>query len=159
MSQQLRSEGLLCRTQLRENAEQYSGRPQSGGSRKGFDWRALLRTRWRRDDKESIICYFLFMALFVSDFSGLALVFPVVLYCYALLAQPPARTFWQVIILFSDCPFQPENTRICRHHVPGIPTMSSCDSSCQHLRYNGSMQDPCMNAQILQIVGHNVRST
>lgn len=108
MSQQLRSEGLLRRTQLRENAEQYSGRPQSGGSRKGFDWRALLRIRWRRDDKESIVCYFLFMALFVSDFSGLALVFPVVLYCYALLAQPPARTFWQVIILFSDCLFQPE---------------------------------------------------
>jgi hypothetical protein len=104
MSQQLRSEGLLCRTQLRENAEQYSGRPQSGGSRKGFDWRALLRIRWRRDDKESIICYFLFMALFVSDFSGLALVFPVVLYCYALLAQPPARTFWQVIILFLTAP-------------------------------------------------------
>lgn len=56
--------------------------------------------RWRRDDKESIVCYFLFMALYVSDFSGLALVFPVVLYCYALLAQPPARSFWQA----SHCP-------------------------------------------------------
>ncbi len=83
--------------QLRENAEQYSGRPQSGNGSawRGFDWRALLRIRWRRDDKESIICYFLFMALFVADFSALALVFPVVLYCYALLAQPPARPFWQ----------------------------------------------------------------
>jgi hypothetical protein len=82
--------------QLMENARQYSGRSECDDPRKSFDWRSLLRIRWRRDDKESIICYFLFMALFVADFSALSLVFPVVLYCYALLAQTPARHFWQV---------------------------------------------------------------
>lgn len=76
--------------------------------RKAFDWGVLLRIRWRRDDKESIVCYVLFMALFVADFSALALVFPVVLYCYALLAQPPARPFWQA-------------RRFCSHTSVRIP--------------------------------------
>ena len=64
-----------------------------GGS---LSWLALLRARWRRDDKESLVCYFLFVALFVADMSLLALAFPAALYLYALLVNPPARQFWQV---------------------------------------------------------------
>lgn len=64
-------------------------------ARKGLSWRALLRLKWRHDDKESALCYVLFMALFVADFSVLAMAFPVVLYIYALLAQTPATRFWQ----------------------------------------------------------------
>ena len=68
--------------------------PRSGG--KGPNWRSLLSLKWRQDDNESIVCYVLFMALFVADFSFLAMVFPIVLYVYALLAQAPATRFWQV---------------------------------------------------------------
>ncbi len=56
----------------------------------GLTWRSLLSLKWRQDDNESVFCYVLFMALFVADFSFLAVVFPVVLYVYALLAQAPA---------------------------------------------------------------------
>ncbi|CAL8464921.1 g4456 [Coccomyxa elongata] len=117
------------RNLLRENAEQYSGRPLSGNgsARRGFDWRALLRIRWRRDDKESIICYFLFMALFVADFSALALVFPVVLYCYALLAQPPARPFWQVMLVFTE-------SILIAQYVYQIPSRLHCSAATPRVR-------------------------
>ena len=59
-------------------------------------WLGGLSARLARADKESYICYALFVALFVTDFSLLALVLQVLLFCYALLAQPPARLFWQV---------------------------------------------------------------
>lgn len=64
-------------------------------ARRGLNWRGLLSLKWRKDDKESVLCYMLFMALFVADFSFLAMVFPIVLYAYALLAQTPATRFWQ----------------------------------------------------------------
>ena len=82
--------------QLRENAEQYSGKRPRSAANGGLDWRAWLRVPcWRRDDSESVVCYALFAALFVADFSLLSLAFPVALFCYALLAQPPSRRFWQ----------------------------------------------------------------
>jgi hypothetical protein len=36
------------------------------------------------------------VVLFITDFSLLALVLQLLLFCYALLAQPPARLYWQV---------------------------------------------------------------
>ena len=59
-------------------------------------WLSDMVHRLRRDDKESYICYVLFIAAFVADFSVLALAFPLVLFCYGLLANPPPRKFWQV---------------------------------------------------------------
>ena len=83
-------------TQLRGNALQYVGDPDAPRpARRGLNWRGLLSLKWRKDDKESVLCYVLFMALFVADFSFLAMVFPIVLYAYALLAQTPATRFWQ----------------------------------------------------------------
>ena len=85
--------------QLRANALQYVGDPEAPRPAwKGLSWRSLLSLKWRQDDNESIFCYVLFMALFVADFSFLAMVFPIVLYVYALLAQAPATRFWQVNI-------------------------------------------------------------
>lgn len=108
--------------QLMDNAQQYSGRSEHEKPKKGFDWRSFLRIRWRRDDKESIICYFLFMALFVADFSILALVFPAALYCYALLAQTPVRHFWQVCTSAIPCSCQAPRIPISAysnlHHSP-----------------------------------------
>ena len=83
--------------QLRANALQYVGDPEAPRPAwKGLNWRGLLSLKWRQDDNESVFCYVLFMALFVADFSFLAMVFPIVLYVYALLAQAPATRFWQV---------------------------------------------------------------
>ena len=83
--------------QLRDNALQYVGDPEAPRpSWKGLKWRSLLSLKWRQDDNESVFCCVLFMALFVADFSFLAMVFPIVLYLYALLAQAPATRFWQV---------------------------------------------------------------
>ena len=82
--------------QLHANALQYVGDP--GAPRpawKGLNWRKLLSPTWRQDDKESIFCYALCVAVFVADYSVLALAFPVALYVYALLAQTPATRFWQ----------------------------------------------------------------
>ena len=82
--------------QLHANALQYVGDPEAPRTAwKGLKWRELLRPMWRQDDKESIFCYVLFMAVFVADYSVLAMVFPAVLYIYALLAQTPATRFWQ----------------------------------------------------------------
>ena len=91
----------LC-MQLRENAEQYSGlKPRSEANKGGgLNWRGWLGSlNWRRDDHESVVCYALFFAVFVADFSLLSLAFPLSLLCYALLAQPPSRRFWQVPLM------------------------------------------------------------
>jgi len=102
--------------QLRENVEQYTGpstahvtfgprprRPDRGAgadagreAEAGRGWPGLLRGRWRRDDRESLVCYALYAGVFVADMSLLALAFPAALYLYALLVNPPARQFWQV---------------------------------------------------------------
>ena len=93
----------LLMLQLHANALQYVGDPEAPRTPwKGLHWRELLRPMWRQDDRESIFCYVLFMAVFVADYSVLAMVFPVVLYIYALLAQTPATRFWQAS-LFVDC--------------------------------------------------------
>ena len=90
--------------QLRGNALQYVGNPETPRPARGLIWRSLLSLRWRQDNQESVVCYVLFMALFVADFSFLAMVFPIVLYVYALLAQTPATCFWQVTIFtLSSC--------------------------------------------------------
>ena len=52
--------------------------------------------RWQHGDKESFICYVLYILLFVIDYSLLALVLPLSLFCYAQLAQHPSRLYWQV---------------------------------------------------------------
>ena len=61
-----------------------------------LDWLKRLASRLRRPDEESVVCYALFVALFITDFSLLALLLQALLFCYALLAQPPARLYWQV---------------------------------------------------------------
>ena len=87
---------INCTMQLRGNALQYVGDPDAPRpARRGLNWRGLLSLKWRKGNRESVLCYVLFMALFVADFSFLAMVFPIVLYAYALLAQTPATRFWQ----------------------------------------------------------------
>ncbi len=101
--------------QLRENVEQYTGpstahvtfgpRPRRPGrgagegagheAEAGRGWPGLLRGRWRRDDRESLVCYALYAGVFVADMSLLALAFPAALYLYALLVNPPSPRFWQ----------------------------------------------------------------
>ncbi len=72
------------------------GGGELGPGRSLFDWLKRLSSKLRRPDEESYICYALFVALFITDFSLLALLLQAVLFCYALLAQPPARVYWQV---------------------------------------------------------------
>ena len=99
--------------QLRANALQYVGDPEAARPMwRGLRWRSLLSLKWRQDDNESVFCYVLFMALFVADFSFLAMVFPIVLYVYALLAQAPATRFWQVSSL-TYLWLPPYNASIC----------------------------------------------
>jgi len=116
--------------QLRENVEQYTGpstahvtfgprprRPKRGAgedagceAEAGRGWPGLLRGRWRRDDRESLVCDALYAGVFVADMSLLALAFPAALYLYALLVNPPSPRFWQaralpLFTLFSGLPF------------------------------------------------------
>ena len=65
-------------------------------------WLKKLSRKLRRPDEDSYICYILFVLLFITDFSILALVLQVTLFCYALLAQFPSRVFWQVHSLLQD---------------------------------------------------------
>ena len=114
--------------QLREKVEQYTGpstahvtfgrrprRPDRGAgadagreAEAGRGWPGLLRGRWRRDDRESLVCYALYAGVFVADMSLLALAFPAALYLYALLVNPPSPRFWQaralLYITFSILP-------------------------------------------------------
>ena len=62
-----------------------------------WTWLKKLSRKLRRPDEESYICYILFVLLFITDFSILAVTLQVALFCYALLAQFPARMFWQVM--------------------------------------------------------------
>lgn len=83
--------------QEKEAGEETSSRSvQVPGQHRGpLEWLRWLSLKLQRPDKESYICYVLFVALFLTDFSLLALVLQVLLFCYALLAQPAARRFWQ----------------------------------------------------------------
>lgn len=67
-----------------------------GPNKSPLDWLKRLSSKLRRPDEESYICYALFVVLFITDFSLLALALQALLFCYALLAQPPARLYWQV---------------------------------------------------------------
>ena len=99
-SNQIHAHDKLMVLQLHANALQYVGDPEAPRvAWKGLNWRELLSPMWRQDDKESIFCYVLFMAVFVADYSVLAMVFPAVLYVYALLAQTPATRFWQASLV------------------------------------------------------------
>jgi len=125
--------------QLRENVEQYTGpstahvtfgrrprRPDRGAgadagreAEAGRGWPGLLRGRWRRDDRESLVCYALYAGVFVADMSLLALAFPAALYLYALLVNPPSPRFWQaralLYITFSILPGYLVYHTLCYH--------------------------------------------
>ena len=101
--------------QLHANALQYVGDPGAPRAAwKGLNWHELLSPTWRQDDRESIFCYVLFMAVFVAAYSFLAMVFPVVLYVSALLVQTPATRFWQASLFIDN--------KIA-HEVPTHPCM------------------------------------
>ncbi len=76
-----------------------------------------MMQRLRRDDRESYACYALFGALFVADFSLLAAAFSAGLFCYALLAQRPARLYWQARILQGQLQY---NITGLRFRGPGL---------------------------------------
>ena len=63
------------------------------------------------------MCYSLYLLLFIVDFSLLALLLPVLMFCYALLAQDPAKTFWQVTRAVhasaTAAPLQPDKAFEC----------------------------------------------
>lgn len=67
----------------------------------------LTLCRWQHGDKESFICYVLYILLFVIDYSLLALVLPLSLFCYAQLAQHPSRLYWQVWRGAVACEYSP----------------------------------------------------
>lgn len=90
-----------------------NARPQ----RKFWAW---LQRRWQHGDKESFICYVLYILLFVIDYSLLALVLPLSLFCYAQLAQHPSRLYWQACLLYV------EGILICQY-VYQIPSRLHCD--------------------------------
>jgi hypothetical protein len=46
--------------------------------------------------QESYVCYTLFVAVFVADFSLLTVIFPTSLFVYGLLAQATSCHFWEV---------------------------------------------------------------
>ncbi len=82
--------------QARRGSASGSKEADSEGGAGFLKWLKKLSRKLRRPDEESYICYILFVLLFVTDFSILALILQVALFCYALLAQYPARIFWQV---------------------------------------------------------------
>ena len=84
---------------MQEPAQQHSASEESGqrpATKGPLLWLRWVNGKLRRADRESYVCYALFIILFITDFSLLALVLQILLFCYALLAQPPARLFWQV---------------------------------------------------------------
>ena len=81
-------------------------------------WLKKLSHKLRRPDEESYVCYILFVLLFIADFSILALVLQVALFCYALLAQFPSRIFWQVHPLMQD-----------KSHISIRPELILCKSN------------------------------
>lgn len=74
-------------------------RPQRPGA---AAWKCCVRAftalheRTQRHDDESYLCYAAYVLVAICDFSLLAMVFPVSMVAYALLAQHKARNYWQV---------------------------------------------------------------
>ena len=82
--------------QIKSRRSSREGEGKGDGSITLMAWMRKLSQKLWRPDEESYICYALFVILFVADVSILALVLQIALFCYALLAQHPARLFWQV---------------------------------------------------------------
>ena len=125
--------------QLRENAEQYSGlKPRSEANQGGgLKWRSCLGSlNWRRDDHESVVCYALYFAVFVADFSLLSLAFPLSLLCYALLAQPPSRRFWQAWFPHPSVPccyVMSHVGSLCKVYPGNCDGLWECDGGVLHV--------------------------
>jgi hypothetical protein len=59
-------------------------------------WLSQLASALRGSGRQANVVYALFFAVFVADYSLLALAYPVSLLGYALLSQKPRRQYWQV---------------------------------------------------------------
>ncbi len=59
-------------------------------------FRRWLKRRLRRVDRESYLCYLLFLASFAADFSLLLLLFPLSMLLYSLVSIKPSKAYWQV---------------------------------------------------------------
>lgn len=55
-----------------------------------------LRHRLRRLDRESVVAYLAYVAVFVADYSLLALFFPLSMFVYALCSVKPTPRYWRV---------------------------------------------------------------
>lgn len=61
-----------------------------------------LHERMQRHDDESYLCYAAYVLVAVCDFSLLAMLFPVSMVAYALLAQNKARVYWRVVLVYAE---------------------------------------------------------
>jgi hypothetical protein len=59
-------------------------------------WLSQLGAALRGSERQAHVVYALFFAVFVADYSLLALAYPLSLLAYALLSQRPRRQYWQV---------------------------------------------------------------
>ncbi|KAK9858804.1 hypothetical protein WJX84_000839, partial [Apatococcus fuscideae] len=64
-------------------------------------WSWTART-WRRSDTDSYLCYILFVVVFFTDYSLIAVVYHASLFVYAILAQQPSALYWQAILLYTE---------------------------------------------------------
>ena len=61
----------------------------------------LIATFWQklffpnRIDSHNIFCYFFMCIFFISEFSFMSMVYPVLIFYYALLVKSPSKTFWK----------------------------------------------------------------
>ena len=62
-------------------------------------WSWTART-WRRSDTDSYLCYILFVVVFFTDYSLIAVVYHASLFVYAILAQQPSALYWQVCFVY-----------------------------------------------------------
>ncbi|KAK9824077.1 hypothetical protein WJX72_007565 [[Myrmecia] bisecta] len=94
-------------------------RPVDKQSRKKLSWWQKLRRRLGRTDRESYICYALYILVFVVDFGVLTLVFQVSVMLYALITQSPSRVYWQLLLVYSE-------GLLIAQYVYQIPTRLHC---------------------------------
>lgn len=77
-------------------------RPGAAAWRRCMRALTALQQLMQRHDDESYLCYAAYVLVAVCDFSLLAMLFPVSMVAYALLAQNKARVYWRVVLVYAE---------------------------------------------------------
>ncbi|KAL6770350.1 hypothetical protein ACKKBG_A34605 [Auxenochlorella protothecoides x Auxenochlorella symbiontica] len=87
-----------------------------------------LRHRLRRLDRESVVAYLAYVAVFVADYSLLALFFPLSMFVYALCSVKPTPRYWRVTLVYSEL-------LIIVQYAYQIPTRLGCSFVTPQLQF------------------------